>query len=159
MCVLLFRGFYLGSSPGTNSASRKWSLKTNKVVINLRVSFVPMPRETSTPPLSQGGAIIAALSLLQPRPSHRQAFRKLEEREGWPRRFGRPLGLREETNRLRELYPLSINSLVVFLGILERLGGILDVLKVNFEVDKKPAVASCCWQDDPCDDYHCHLGQ
>lgn len=94
-------------------------------------------RETSTPPLRQGGAIVAALSLLQPRPSHKQAFQKLEDREGWPRRFGRPVGLWEETNRLRELYPLSTNSLIVFLGILEGLGGILDVLQVmSFEENK-----------------------
>lgn len=100
----------------------------------LHASFVFVHRETSTPPLRQGGAIVAALSLLQPRPSHKQAFQKLEDREGWRRRFGRPLGLWEETTRLRELYPLSTNSLIVFLGILEGLGGIFDVLQVNFEV-------------------------
>lgn len=92
----------------------------------------PTCRETSTLPLRQGGAVIATLSLLQPRPAHRQAFRKLGEGEGWSQRFGRPsVELWEEARRLRELYPQSINNLVVFLGILDGLGGIFEILKVS----------------------------
>ncbi|CAM9959572.1 unnamed protein product [Ectocarpus sp. 12 AP-2014] len=86
-------------------------------------------RETSMPPLYQGGTIIALLSLLQPRPIHRHVFRKLEEREGWSKTFARPLGLWEETKRLREVYPLSTNVLVTLLGISGGLGGALDVLR------------------------------
>eukprot|EP00903_Cladosiphon_okamuranus_P014127 g13129.t1 len=85
-------------------------------------------RETSTPPLNRGGAIIAALSLLQPRPTHRQAFRRLGEGDDWSKRFGRSTTIWEEVRRLRELYPVSTNNLVVFLGLLDGLGGVLDVL-------------------------------
>ncbi|CAM9749410.1 unnamed protein product, partial [Ectocarpus sp. 6 AP-2014] len=86
-------------------------------------------RETSMPPLHQGGTIIAVLSLLQPRPIHRHVFRKLEEREGWSKAFARPLGLWDETKRLREVYPLSTNIVVTLLGFSGRLGGALDVLR------------------------------
>ncbi|CBJ26241.1 putative methyltransferase [Ectocarpus siliculosus] len=86
-------------------------------------------RETSMPPLHQGGTIIAVLSLLQPRPIHRHVFRKLEEREGWSKVFARPLGLWDETKRLREVYPLSTNIVVTLLGFSGRLGGALDVLR------------------------------
>ncbi|CAB1106838.1 unnamed protein product [Ectocarpus sp. CCAP 1310/34] len=86
-------------------------------------------RETSMPPLHQGGTVIAVLSLLQPRPIHRHVFRKLEEREGRSKVFARPLGLWEETKRLREVYPLSTNVLVTLLGFSRKLGGALDVLR------------------------------
>lgn len=83
------------------------------------------------PPLHRGGAIIAALSLLQPRPTHRQTFRRLGEGERWSKRFGRSTGIWEEVYRLRTVYPVSTNNIVVFLGLLEGLGGVLDVLWVS----------------------------
>ncbi|CAM9740156.1 unnamed protein product, partial [Scytosiphon promiscuus] len=87
-------------------------------------------RETSTPPLHQGGSLVAVLSLLQPRPTHRQAFRRVEQRQRWrSESSGEAVGwLCKETNRLRELYPLSMNNLVVFLGLTGGLGGVFDVL-------------------------------
>ena len=84
------------------------------------------------PSLSQGGAVIAALSLLQPRPGHRQAFRELGEGESWFKRFGRPsIDLWKEADRLRELYPLSTSNLVMFLGIVGKLEGVLDAFRVS----------------------------
>lgn len=92
-----------------------------------------MPRETSIPPLSQGGAVIATLSLLQPRPGHRQAFAKLGEGEGWSKRFGRPsIDLWKEAGRLRDQYPRSTNNLVIRLGGVWRgLEGVFDALLVG----------------------------
>ena len=84
------------------------------------------------PPLSRGGAVIAALSLLQSRPAHRQAVHNLGEREDWVKLFGSSSAdLWEEAGRLRDLYPLSTNNLVVLLGVLGKLEGVFGALRVS----------------------------
>lgn len=98
-------------------------------------AFFPY-RETSTPPLHRGGAIVAALSLLQPRPTHRQKFNQLGEGESWSKQFGRSTRIWEEVRRLRELYPVSINNLVLFLGLLRGLEDVFQVLRVSCQPGK-----------------------
>lgn len=79
----------------------------------------------------------AILSLLQPRPFHKQVFLKLAEREGF--KFEQSdqdqsqAGLWEEVNRLREDYPTSINNLILFLGFKGNLPGVYQFLQVNNE--------------------------
>lgn len=77
----------------------------------------------------------AILSLLQPRPFHKQVFLKLAEREGFTfEQHGqdRPhAGLWEEVTRLREGYPTSINNLILFLGRKGNLPGVYQFLQVK----------------------------
>ena len=84
------------------------------------------------PPLSQGGAVIGALSLLQSRPSHRQAVHNLAKRNDWVTLFGSSsTDIWEEAGRLRDIYPLSTNNLVVLLGALGKLEGVFGALRVS----------------------------
>lgn len=79
----------------------------------------------------------AILSLLQPRPFHKEVFLKLEEREGFTFKQGgqdrSQAGLWEEVNRLREGYPTSINNLILFLGYKGNLPGVYQFLQVKTE--------------------------
>lgn len=86
------------------------------------------------PLLHQGGVVVAVFSLLQPRQAHKHAFRNLEEPKGWFRHDGRPLELWEETSRLRNIYPKSINNLVVVLRKLDGLGDVFDVLRASIDI-------------------------
>lgn len=86
------------------------------------------------PLLHQGGVVVAVFSLLQPRQTHKHAFRNLEGAEGWFGHDGRPLEFWEETSRLRSIYPKSINTLVVFVRELGGLGDVFDVLRASIDI-------------------------
>lgn len=101
------------------------------LVTELPLRPTPILRETNLPPLDDGGVLTAVLSLLQPRPLHKRAFRMLQRQEGYATYYNGPLGLWEDVSRLRETYLASINNLVVFLGLLGRLGGVFEVLQVG----------------------------
>lgn len=73
-------------------------------------------RETALPAVMHGGAHVAALSLLLPRPGHRHAFQRLQNIQQFP------FSVHDEVARVRELYSASMNILVQLLGQTGNLG-------------------------------------